>query len=95
MLECLREQRGAFHWSRSAGGGLAPFEMGTEEDAELSLYDFAAFLHENPGARRVWQAREEELNNNRRILRAEGAISWSFWQEDISEVLTRLDAMSQ
>ncbi len=34
---------------------------GRSEDAEADAAIFAAYLHENPGARRVWRTREDRL----------------------------------
>ena len=38
---------------------------GESEFADLDAAIFAAYLHENPGARRVWREREDRLENYR------------------------------
>ena len=45
--------------------------LGDDEGARAVVHDFAAFLHERPGARRVWFEREVGLKKNRAILHPE------------------------
>ena len=67
--------------------------LGNTEEAESVMDDFAAVLHQNPGARRTWLAREENLNRYRRLLRPDVDL-WSFWQEEIVGRLEVLDERS-
>ena len=43
--------------------------LGVGDDAVLDVAEFAGFLYENPGARRVWRAREERLGKYRGLIR--------------------------
>ena len=47
---------------------LNHFNLGSTEDARISIDDFAIFLHRNPGARRVWEARESRLAEGREVI---------------------------
>ena len=69
-------------------------QLGRTDVAETILHDWSAFLYQNPGARRVWQAREENLNKFRDILLPEGN-KWTFWRDSINADLTRLDAIGE
>jgi hypothetical protein len=37
----------------------------------MFIADFAIFLHRNPGARRVWEARESRLTEGREVVQLE------------------------
>jgi hypothetical protein len=67
----------------------------TEEDAIRVRNDFAIFLYRNPGARRYWQAWEEEMIRYRRILEPEISGLWTSWYEEISASLNALDSANQ
>ena len=54
--------------------------VGTEEIRQVFIIEFAAFLYENPGAKRVWRAREERLKHYRGTINPEEQIS-SDWIE--------------
>ncbi|RLC55108.1 MAG: hypothetical protein DRI30_08110 [Chloroflexi bacterium] len=69
-------------------------QLGRTDIAETIKYDWSAFLYQNPGARRVWLAREENLNKFRDILLTEGN-KWTFWRDSINADLTRLDAIGE
>jgi hypothetical protein len=58
--------------------------------AETILHDFVAFLYQNPGARRVWAAREENLMEHRRMLIPDGE-HFSWWSAAIQDGLARLE----
>lgn len=47
---------------------LNQFRLAGTHDARLSVTDFAIFLHRNPGARRVWKARELLLAEGRGVI---------------------------
>ena len=47
---------------------LNHFNLGSNEDARINIDDFAIFLHRNPGARRVWEARESRLAEGREVI---------------------------
>jgi hypothetical protein len=69
-------------------------QLGRTDIAETIKHDWSAFLYQNPGARRVWLAREENLNKFRDILLTEGN-KWTFWRDSINADLTRLDAIGE
>ena len=58
--------------------------------SNISVVDFAGFLHENPGARRVWEAREMRTLKYRRILNSDQE-DFSFWRKAILAHLKQLD----
>ncbi len=43
------------------------FQLGDHADARIVTGDLAIFLHRNPGARRVWETRENRLAELRKI----------------------------
>jgi len=43
--------------------------LGVGDDAVLDVAEFAGFLYENPGARRVWRARENRLGKYRGLIK--------------------------
>jgi len=47
------------------------FNLGNDADARINTDDFAIFLHRNPGARLVWEARESRLAEARKTLRSD------------------------
>ena len=57
---------------------------------KLDVAAFAAFLRENPGAERVWRAREDWLARNRAIV-ASGEEVTSDWVELIETGIAELD----
>ena len=65
--------------------------LGRDDIADLIRRDWAAFLHQNPGARRVWLTREENLIEYRQLL-APDADDFSFWRDAIQSDLAILDA---
>ena len=42
--------------------------LGDDENADTIVHDFAAFLHQRPGARSVWSKRESKLKEDRSLL---------------------------
>jgi len=60
-------------------------ETGTSQS---SWADFVGFLHDNPGARKVWTEREETLNSYRKQLNLQEANTWYL---DIKAQLETLD----
>jgi hypothetical protein len=65
-------------------------QLGRTEIADLIRRDWAAFLHQNPGARRVWLAREENLIRYRQLL-APDAADFAFWRDAVQSDLAKLD----
>ena len=65
-----------------------------QDNATLILHDFVSFLYENPGARRVWQQREQTLNRYRDLLSPERN-TLSSWQEQVAEELSILDEIGR
>jgi len=65
--------------------------LGNTGNAQAVMGDFAILLHQNPGARRVWETREANLNRYRQMLEPEVELQFSYWQRDISELLDVLD----
>ena len=64
--------------------------IGEVELAEAIRHDFAAFFYQNPGARRVWSAREENLIKYRDLLNPDGD-NFSFWRDAIQADFARLE----
>ena len=62
--------------------------FGTTERV-LDIADFAGFLYEIPGARRVWQEEEQRLRKIRRIVRP--GEQRSTWADQVNEVLLRIE----
>lgn len=65
-------------------------QLGRTDIADLIRRDWAAFLHQNPGARRVWLSREENLIRYRQLLGPD-AEDFSSWRDTIQSELTILD----
>ena len=42
--------------------------LGKDELADAKVHEFAAYLHDRPGARRAWTEREASLKNSRSLL---------------------------
>ena len=72
--------------------------LGVGDDAVLDVAEFAGFLYENPGARRVWRAREDRLGKYRGLIKP-SEITTSDWIELIESYIAiyeqRLDAAVQ
>ena len=63
---------------------------GQSEEADLDAAIFAAYLHENPGARRVWRAREDWLMNYRSQV-VPGEQTTSDWIQRIESNMALFD----
>ena len=55
----------------------------------LDIADFAGFLYENPGVRRVWQAEEQRLREIRRVVMP--GEQRSTWSDRVNEILMRIE----
>ena len=66
--------------------------LGETELAQVVLHDHAAFLYQNPGARRVWSAREENLIKYRDLLNPDGD-NISSWRDSIQADFARLEGI--
>lgn len=66
--------------------------MGFEKAADSIVHDFAAFLYKNPGARQVWEAREEDLSKYRNHLMP-ADVSEIVWPNTVRSDLAKLDQM--
>ncbi len=64
--------------------------LGRDEVAELDVAAYAAFLYENPGARRVWRAREANLQRYRRVANPEEQVT-SGWIEAVEFYLAAFE----
>ena len=64
--------------------------LGRTDIADLIRRDWAAFLHQNPGAREVWLSREDKLIKYRNLL-APDAEDFSSWRDAIQSDLATLD----
>jgi len=53
------------------------------------IADFAGFLYENPGVRRVWQAEEQRLREIRRVVMP--GEHRSTWSDQVNEILMRIE----
>lgn len=60
------------------------------EAAEFPVKEFAAFLYQNPGARKVWENRESSLIRYRTLLSDDGTFS-SPWTDRVRARLVMLD----
>lgn len=65
-------------------------QLGRVEISHLIRRDWAAFLHQNPGARRAWLSREDNLIHYRRLA-APDANDFSGWRDSIQSELRALD----
>ena len=74
-------------------------ELGERLGAEIVLSDFAGFLHRNPGARQLWERRENLLNQNRENLgfNTDGfSVDAAFdYSNQLFNALVALDARSE
>ena len=68
--------------------------LGRADIADLIRRDWAAFLHQNPGAREVWQSREDNLIEYRQLL-APDEQDFSGWRDAIQSDLAVLDAAAR
>ena len=72
---------------------MAYFYMGAIEGyeaAEFQVKEFAAFLYQNPGARKVWDSRESSINQYRTLMSDSGTYS-SSWTNRAHNRLVILD----
>jgi hypothetical protein len=65
-------------------------QLGRDDIADLIRRDWAAFLHQNPGARRAWLSREDNLIKYRRLA-APHAADFAGWRDSIQSELAILD----
>ena len=65
-------------------------QLGRDDISHLIRRDWAAFLHQNPGARRAWLSREDNLIQYRRLT-APDAGDFSGWRDSIQSELEALD----
>ena len=63
----------------------------SDEAADAIVHEFAAFLHQRPGVRRAWVAREERLKADRETLDPWSAALTSHYVETILADLAVLD----
>ncbi len=63
--------------------------MGRDRSADATTADFAAYLHNNPGAWRVWNEREANLKKHRNLLTEFGNTS-SDWAQTLRSHVDRL-----
>lgn len=64
--------------------------LGRDDVAELDIAAYAGFLHENPGARRGWRTREENLQRYRRAANPDERITPG-WIEAVEAYLAALE----
>jgi hypothetical protein len=62
--------------------------FGTPERV-LDIADFAGFLYENPGARRVWKDEEQRLRKVRRLVMP--GEQRSTWADQVNEMLLKIE----
>ena len=63
-------------------------QLGRTDIAETIKYDWSAFLFQNPGARKAWRSRHENLHKYRELLVPDGN-QFSFWSDSINADLTK------
>ncbi len=68
--------------------------LGEIDQAETIMDDWSAFLHQHPGARTAWLARQENLFRSRELLNPEGD-QFNYWGDAIRSDLTKLDQAAQ
>jgi len=72
------------------------FNLGSNEDARINIDDFAIFLHRNPGARRVWEARESRLAEGREVIQSANTVgSTKFTFPYVEWVMQALEDLDQ
>ena len=67
--------------------------LGVGDDAVLDVAEFAGFLYENPGARRVWRAREDRLGKYRGLIRP-SEVTTSDWIELVESHIATFEQRS-
>ena len=68
--------------------------LNKQELAELEVAAYAAFLHENPGARRVWREREKWLSDYRRMAQPKEQTT-SGWVDRIESNLALFEELAR
>lgn len=71
-------------------GYMQAIELTSEEEARYNATDFAIFLYSNPGAQRVWLAREEYLLKYRELINP-AIDNFSAWKEMVMEDIAILE----
>ena len=87
LLVHMRNERAYY-----AVEGLRRLE--SDEIADLDAATFAAFLYENPGAKRVWRDREQWLGKYRRMVKPEERMTPG-WVELIESHLAVFEAQAR
>ena len=67
--------------------------LGVGDEAVLDVAEFAGFLYENPGARRVWRAREDRLGKYRGLIRP-SEVTTSDWIELVESHIATFEQRS-
>ena len=67
--------------------------LGVGDEAVLDVAEFAGFLYENPGARRVWRAREDRLGKYRGLIKP-SEVTTSDWIELIESHIATFEQRS-
>jgi hypothetical protein len=62
----IHEELVGLFWQRAFWTATSSRQFGW--DKAMSVHDFAAFLHRNPGARRAWEAQQEQMVQDRTVL---------------------------
>lgn len=64
--------------------------LGLADVADVEVVEFAAFLHLNPGAKRFWRSRENQLKQYRGIVSPDEEVT-SLWIDTIESMFTSFD----
>ena len=72
-------------------GYMQVLELSGEEEARYNAADFAIFLYNNPGAQRVWLAREEYLIKYRDLINPT-VDNFSTWKEMVMDDMAILES---
>lgn len=67
--------------------------LGVGDEAVLDVAEFAGFLYENPGARRVWRAREDRLGKYRGLIKP-SEVTTSDWIELVESHIATFEQRS-
>jgi len=68
--------------------------LGEIDQAETIMDDWSAFLHQHPGARAAWLARDKNLNRSRELLNPDGD-KFNYWSNAILLDLEKLDQAAE
>ncbi len=87
-MRLLQNVNNRFYSSASQLRGL-----GLDNVADVEVVELAAFLYQNPGARRAWRCREERLRQYRGIVKPDEEVS-SLWIDTVESMFAAFDGQA-